>query len=64
MLPQISLNDGHHKMILAKEGERVLTQKQNAEYEEEHPDARQKPMTARVMDCGGIIGGTDTSVYD
>jgi hypothetical protein len=43
-------------MIVAEDGERVLTPEQNAEYERLHPDARQKPMRADVYEMGGVIG--------
>jgi hypothetical protein len=55
-LPKIDLHDGKHKMIVAEEGERVLTPEQNAEYERTHPGARQKPMQANVYDAGGNLG--------
>src|SRR5208282_6051346 len=56
-LPKIDLNDGRHKMIIAEEGERVLTPKQNEEYEATHPNARKKPMLAR-------IGGEKAGLFD
>src|SRR5208282_1652357 len=56
-LPKINLNDGKHKLIVAEEGERVLTPKQNEEYEATHPNARKKPMLAR-------IGGEKVGLFD
>src|ERR1019366_184037 len=57
-LPRINLNDGKHRMIVAEEGERVLTPSQNSEYEASHPDARMKPMQAQ------LVGHSKTGVYD
>lgn len=54
-LPRIDLNDGKHKMIVAEDGERVLTPAQNREYEAQHPDARKEPMKAQVYDGGGSV---------
>src|ERR1035437_4584427 len=54
-LPKINLSDGKHRMIVAEEGERVLTPEQNAEYERTHPDARKEPMKANIADCGGMV---------
>jgi hypothetical protein len=55
VVPRINLHDGKHRMIIAEEGERVLTPEQNKEYEHTHPGARQEPMHANVMDCGGMV---------
>lgn len=58
-LPTINLRNpkDDHRMIIAREGERVLTPQQNREYEEAHPDARKEPMRANVYDFGGMISG-------
>src|ERR1019366_319758 len=64
-LPRIDLHDGKHKMIIAEDGERVLTPEQNAEYERTHPDARKNPERANVYDGGGAVGGgaSDDNAY-
>lgn len=54
-LPRINIHDGRHKMIVAEDGERVLTPEQNKEYEMQHPGARQEPMKAEVYDKGGTV---------
>lgn len=43
-------NDGHHQEAILEEGERVLTPEQNAQYEQEHPDAKGAP-----ADFGGRV---------
>ena len=55
MVPRINVHDGKHRMIIAEEGERVLTKDQNREYESQHPEARQAPMKAEVYDLGGAL---------
>jgi hypothetical protein len=57
VLPKINLNDGKHKLIVAEDGERVLTPEQNKDYEAQHPDARKKPMLAK-------IGGETAGLFD
>ena len=57
-LPKINLRDGKHKMIVAEEGERVLTPQQNDEYEAQHPDVRKQPMQAQ------LVGKSPSGVYD
>ena len=54
-LPRINLHDGKHKLIVAEDGERVLTPEQNEKYEASHPNARKEPMKANVYDFGGGI---------
>lgn len=56
--PAISTDDGRHHMILAEEGERVLTPEQNKQYERSHPSARKTPMMANVYDEGGDVPPT------
>ncbi len=56
-LPKINLSDGLHKMIIAEDGERVLTPEQNKEYERTHPNARKHPMLAK-------IGGETAGLFD
>ncbi len=63
-LSKISLHDGKHKLIVAEEGERVLTPEQNKEYETSHPNARQTPMTAQVYDKGGAVRPGPTHLAD
>src|ERR1035437_1100423 len=58
-LPQINIHDGKHKLIVAEDGERVLTPFQNKEYEAQHPDARKEPMKAQLYDLGGVIEGIE-----
>ena len=56
-LPKINLSDGRHKLIVAEDGERVLTPQQNKEYEATHPNARKHPMLAK-------IGGETAGLFD
>ena len=56
-LPKINLMDGRHKLIVAEDGERVLTPQQNKEYEGTHPNARKHPMLAK-------IGGETAGLFD
>jgi hypothetical protein len=54
--PTVAVNDGKHKLIVAEEGERVLTPEQNRKYEMGHPRARKEPMKANVVfDQGGDV---------
>src|ERR1035437_6642135 len=59
--PMVNVNDGKHKLIVAEEGERVLTPEQNRKYEMGHPNARKAPMHAQVYDDGGAVN-PDASV--
>jgi hypothetical protein len=56
-IPRIDIHDGKHKLIVAEDGERVLTPAQNKTYEASHPDARKEPMKAQLYDLGGTISG-------
>jgi len=67
MRPKISLNDGKHKLVVAEQGERILTPEQNRAYEKQHPTARREPMKADVYgdklpmyQDGGVVGGSNT----
>jgi len=51
---KVNINDGKHQLAILKEGERVLTEKQNKEYEKEHG------MGVDCYDKGGKVG----SIYD
>ena len=53
--PAINVNDGKHKLIVAEEGERVLTPEQNKSWEMGHKNARKEPMKARIYDGGGNV---------
>jgi hypothetical protein len=54
--PTIRVNDGEHKLVVVKSGERILTPEQNRKYEMGHPRARKEPMKANVVfDQGGMI---------
>ena len=57
-LPKINIQDGKHKMIMAEDGERVLTPEQNKEYEAQHPNARKQPMRADMYNGGGAVSGS------
>jgi hypothetical protein len=61
-LPSINVHDGKHKLIMAEDGERVLTPSQNKKYEAEHPNARMEPMKAQLYDLGGVIGGVENVI--
>jgi len=51
---KVNVFDGKHQLAILKEGERVLTEKQNKEYEKEHG------MGVDCYDKGGKVG----SIYD
>ena len=61
--PTVSVNDGKHKLIVAEQGERVLTPSQNKTWEMGHPNARRQPMHANVVydDGGNVAPAPDIS---
>ncbi len=54
-MPRINLNDGQHQLIVARDGERVLTPQQNETWESTHPNARKEPLKASLYDAGGEV---------
>jgi hypothetical protein len=68
-------NDGHHQLAIVEEGERVLTPKQNQQYEQEHgapadfggrvmqqPNPPVKPMLDTERDYAKPVGGAKMDV--
>jgi hypothetical protein len=41
---KVDVNDGKHQLAILKNGERVLTEEQNRDWEKENPGARKAPM--------------------
>lgn len=53
------VNDGKHQVAIVKEGERVLTPEQNAQYKKEHPEVEERGAPA---DFGGRVLPNPTNV--
>jgi len=63
-LPRVKVSDGKHRMVIAKNGERILTPEQNKEYESQHPTARIQPLKANLYDAGGDISDISSEPSD
>lgn len=50
---KVNIHDGKHQAAILKQGERVLTEKQNKEYEKDNP--AENAMEAKIYDKGGKV---------
>jgi hypothetical protein len=58
---KVNVNDGKHEVAILKHGERVLTEKQNKEYEAEHPEKKGKDMDC--YDEGGTVHSPEEKAH-